>query len=906
MSGAATPLMQQYREIKSRHQDAILFFRMGDFYEMFYDDAETASRAIGLTLTSRNNGGAADVPLAGIPVKAAAEYLRRLVGQGFRVAICEQVEDPKFAKGLVKREVVETITPGAAFADDLLDGARANYVCAIATGRDTSRDGLREQIGIAAADLSTGEWRLFLVSPMDAPAVLARLAPRELLVVRGVSHPELAAAMCAVDNVLITEREGWEFDAQLAGDELARQFDVRSLEGFGLGSDDVGAIGAAGALLRYLRELQPGGLPHLARPVVERPGGVMPLDEMTRRNLELVESLRGGELAGTLLSVLDRTTTPMGQRMLRQWLLAPLLERGAIEQRLDAVTVLVRDPVGRSQVRDALDGVRDVERLASKAAAGRATPRELRSLGDSLARLPQVAIAVRAVLSHATQGNSSGGLLTAMLDDWDDGRDCAERLTTMLVARPPLMIGEEDTIAPGMDTELDALRALRDGGKDAIATIQSDERARTGITSLKVGYNRVFGYFLEISNANRHLVPDDYQRRQTLTGAERYVTAALKEYEEKVLSAADRIETRERELFEALRRDAGAAIRRWQQVARRVATIDVLTAFADVAEREQYARPELNDGFDMEIVAGRHPVVERMMAREKFIPNDLVLREDGQMIVLTGPNMAGKSTILRQVGLIQLMAQVGAYVPARRAKLPIVDRLFTRVGASDNLVRGQSTFMVEMSETSAILHTATKRSLVLLDEIGRGTSTYDGVSIAWSVSEHLHDAIGCKTVFATHYHELTQLASELSGVRNFTVAVREVGDQVLFLHRLIPGGADRSYGIEVGRLAGLPAAVIARAKEVLALLEGEGEQMAARLTADGLSAPKSVSRKGPRMKHAGAPTPQLGFFGEAMAPASPDPALTRLADAVGALEPDQMTPLQALTALASLKQSLSD
>jgi DNA mismatch repair protein MutS len=897
--------MQQYREIKSRHQDAILFFRMGDFYEMFYDDAETASRAIGLTLTSRNNGGAAEVPLAGIPVKAAAEYLRRLVGQGFRVAICEQVEDPKLAKGIVKREVVETITPGAVFADDLLDGARANYVCAIATGRDTSRDGSRDQIGIAAADLSTGEWRLFLVTPMDAPAVLARLAPRELLVVRGAAHPELATAMQAVDNVLVTERDGWEFDAQLAGDELARQFDVRSLEGFGLGSDDAGAIGAAGALLRYLRELQPGGLPHLARPVVERPGGVMPLDEMTRRNLELVESLRGGELAGTLLSVLDRTTTPMGQRLLRQWLLAPLLEREAIERRLDAVTVLVRDPVGRAGVRDALDGVRDVERLASKAAAGRATPRELRALGDSLARLPQVAQAVHAVLAHAAQGHSSGGLLTAMLHDWDDGHDCAERLTTMLVERPPLMIGEEDTIAPGVDADLDELRALRDGGKDAIATIQSQERARTGIHSLKVGYNRVFGYFLEISNANKHLVPDDYQRRQTLTGAERYVTPALKEYEEKVLSAADRIETRERDLFDALRREAGAAIQRWQQVARRVATIDVLTAFAEVAEREQYARPELNDGFDLEIVAGRHPVVERMMAREKFIPNDLVLSEDGQMIVLTGPNMAGKSTILRQVGLIQLMAQVGAYVPARRAKLPIVDRLFTRVGASDNLVRGQSTFMVEMSETSAILHTATRRSLVLLDEIGRGTSTYDGVSIAWSVSEHLHDAIGCKTVFATHYHELTQLASELPGVRNFTVAVREVGDQVLFLHRLIPGGADRSYGIEVGRLAGLPAAVIARAKEVLALLEGEGEQMAARLTADGLAAPKSVSRKGPRMKQPGAPTPQLGFFGEASAPA-PDPALTRLADAVGALEPDQMTPLQALTALASLKQSMRD
>ena len=906
MSGAATPLMQQYREIKSRHQDAILFFRMGDFYEMFYDDAETASRAIGLTLTSRNNGGAADVPLAGIPVKAAAEYLRRLVGQGFRVAICEQVEDPKFAKGLVKREVVETITPGAVFADDLLDGARANYVCAIATGRDTSRDGLRDQIGIAAADLSTGECRLFVVTPMDAPAVLARLAPRELLVVRGARHVELAAAMRAVDEVLTTEREGWEFDAQLASDELARQFAVRSLDGFGLGSEDTGAIGAAGALLRYLRELQPGGVPHLARPVVERPGGVMPLDEMTRRNLELVESLRGGEQAGTLLSVLDRTATPMGQRLLRQWLLAPLLDRSAIELRLDAVTVLVRDPVGRAAVREALDGVRDVERLASKAAAARVTPRELRALGDSLARLPLVAGAVRAALAHVAQGHSSGGQLSLMLEDWDDGRDCAELLTTMLVPRPPQMIGDEETIAPGRDAELDALRVLRDGGKDAIATIQAEERARTGISSLKVGYNRVFGYFLEISNANRHLVPDDYQRRQTLTGAERYVTPALKEYEEKVLSAAERIEARERELFEQLRREAGAEIARWQQVARRVATIDVLTAFAEVAEREQYARPELSDGFDLEIVAGRHPVVERMMAREKFIPNDLVLNDAGQMIVLTGPNMAGKSTILRQVGLIQLMAQVGAYVPARRAQLPIVDRLFTRVGASDNLVRGQSTFMVEMSETSAILHTATKHSLVLLDEIGRGTSTYDGVSIAWSVSEHLHDVIGCKTVFATHYHELTQLASELPGVRNFTVAVREVGDQVLFLHTLIPGGADRSYGIEVGRLAGLPAAVIARAKEVLALLEGEGEQMASRLTADGLSAPKSTTRRGPRMKQAGAPTPQLGFFGDAVATAVPDPALTRLADAVGALEPDQMTPLQALTALASLKQSLSD
>ncbi|HEY0930111.1 MAG TPA: DNA mismatch repair protein MutS, partial [Gemmatimonas sp.] len=756
--------------------------------------------------------------------------------------------------------------------------------------------------GIAAADLSTGELRLFGATIADTPAVLARLAPRELLLVKNTAHAELAPVLRQAEQALVTSREGWEFDAQLAADDLSRQFEIRSLEGFGLGADDAAAVGAAGALLRYLRELQPGGLPHLARPTLERSGGVMPLDEMTRRNLELVESLRGDQRdnSGTLLSVLDRTTTPMGQRMLRQWLLAPLLEQPVIEQRLDAVSALVRDPVGRTALRDALDGVRDVERLASKAAAGRATPRELRALGDSLARLPLVAKSVHAVLSSGAQ--ATGGVLSTMLADWDDGAESAERLTTMLVARPPLTIGEEDTIAPGVDVDLDELRVLRDGGKDAIATIQQQERARTGISSLKVGYNKVFGYFLEISNANRHLVPDDYQRRQTLTGAERYVTPALKEYEEKVLNAAERIEVRERELFEALRRDVGVQITRWQQVARRVATIDVLACFADVAEREQYVRPELHDGFALDIRAGRHPVVERMMAREKFIPNDLQFTDDAQLIVLTGPNMAGKSTILRQIGLIQLMAQVGMYVPAREARLPIVDRLFTRVGASDNLVRGQSTFMVEMSETSAILHTATKRSLVLLDEIGRGTSTYDGVSIAWSVSEHLHDAIGCKTVFATHYHELTQLESELSGVRNFTVAVREVGDQVLFLHRLIPGGADRSYGIEVGRLAGLPSPVIARAKEVLALLEGEGEQMAARLTAEGMQAPQSTKRRGPRLKHQLQPTDQLGFFGDA--PPAVDPALSRLADAVDALEPEQMTPMQALNTLASLKESL--
>jgi DNA mismatch repair protein MutS len=611
------------------------------------------------------------------------------------------------------------------------------------------------------------------------------------------------------------------------------------------------------------------------------------------------------------LSVLDRTATPMGQRLLRQWLLAPLLDRSAIEQRLDAVTVLVRDPVGRAAVRDALDGVRDVERLASTAAAGRGTPRDLRGLGDSLARLPEVARSLGAVVGDAPPG-ATAGVLSALLADWDDGADVAAEVTATLVERPPLQLGEDPTIAEGVDAELDRLRATRDGGRDAIATIQAEERARTGIGSLKVGYNRVFGYFIEISNANRHLVPADYQRRQTLTGAERYVTPALKAYEEAVLGAAERIEARERALFEGLRRRVGEAIARWQRVARAVATLDVLASFAEVAEREQYVRPALHDGVALEIRGGRHPVVERMMPRDQFIPNDLVLEASSPMIVLTGPNMAGKSTILRQVGLIQLLAQVGSHVPARVARLPIVDRLFTRVGASDHLVRGQSTFMVEMAETSAILHTATARSLVLLDEIGRGTSTYDGVSIAWSVSEHLHDQVGCKTVFATHYHELTQLAEELPGVRNFTVAVREVGDRVLFLHTLVPGGADRSYGIEVGRLAGLPAPVIARAKEVLALLEGEGSQMASRLTAPPEAGGKTQGRRGrpgPRLKGHG-PGAQLGFFGGEDGGASggavggADPALRALADRVGALEPDQMTPLEALTVLAGLKDQL--
>jgi DNA mismatch repair protein MutS len=872
---SSTPLMQQYREIKSRHQDAILFFRMGDFYEMFYEDAEVASRALGLTLTSRNNGGSAEVPLAGVPVKAAGEYLRRLVQQGFRVSICEQTEDPKLAKGIVRREVIETITPGAAYADDMLDGSRNNFLCAVHPSG--------ELVGIAAADVSTGEFRLIIVHPGDVAAVLSRLAPREILTAREVGSLGKSLPVQGED-ALVTERELWEFDSELAREEMARQFGVASVEGIGIGAEDEAALAAAGALMRYLHELQPGGVPHLTRPRVERPGGLMPLDEMTRRNLELVESLRGADSGGTLIGVLDRTLTPMGSRLLRQWVLAPLTTIEGINARLDAVAAFASDPIVRDAIRTALDGVRDIERLSSKAASGRGTPRDIRALGDSITRLP----AVEAVLKRVTQEASHVGQhpLQSLIDQWDGCVDLGDDITKTLVDRPPISHGDEPSIRSGVDIQLDEWRSLRDGGKDGIARIQMEERARTGINSLKVGYNRVFGYFIEVTNANAHLVPGDYQRRQTLTGAERYVTPALKEFEEKVLTAAERIEERERELFDALRMRIGKQIVRLQCIGRLIAELDVLAALAEVAEREGYVRPEMADGFDLEIIAGRHPVVERMMQREKFIPNDLHLTDSARMIILTGPNMAGKSTILRQIGLIVLLAQIGSFVPAERAKIGVVDRLFTRVGASDNLVRGQSTFMMEMSETSAILHTATRRSLVLLDEIGRGTSTYDGVSIAWSVSEYLHDQVGCKTIFATHYHELTQLPDELVASRNYSVQVKEVDGRVLFLHRLAPGGADRSYGIEVGRLAGLPESVLQRARALLSLFEGE--QIVSAL---GRTGGNASGRTMPRATERGGKQEQLPLFGS-----MPHPIVEEMKD----LNPNDMTPIEALTALSRL------
>jgi DNA mismatch repair protein MutS len=856
-------MLKHWREVKARHPDTILFYRVGDFYEMFHEDAQVAARLLEITLTSRGDG----VPLAGVPVKAAAEYLRQLVGAGHRVAICEQVEDPKLAKGLVRREVVETLTPGALLAEGWIPGGRNNWIAGIRRGGEAAvqRGGA---CGLAAIDLSTGEFVLETLTAEGLSEALARLNPAELVIAADDSAP---LATCPA-SLLVTARDSREFDPALAGDDLRRRFGLASLDGLGIGPDDAPALAAAGALLRYLTDLQPAGLPHLARPAVRRSDAHLWLDEMTRRNLELVEPLQAGARGGTLLETLDRTVTPMGCRLLRQWLLSPLREVSAIERRLDAVAAVGGDGRGRARLREALDGVRDLERLAGRAAAGRATPRELAALRDSFQRLPDVAEALTGLAGSAAA-------LAEAADELDLLADLAAELARGLDDRLPATLADGGVIRRGYDPELDELRSLRDGGRQYIAALQQRERDRTGIASLKVGFNKVFGYYLEITNAHAAKVPPDYERRQTLAGAERYVTPELKQYESKVLGAEERIAVREAELFGGLRGAVGGAIGRIQRTARVLARLDVWAALAEVAVVERYVRPAVHAGYDLVLRESRHPVIERMMPRETFIPNDAHFTEAERVLLVTGPNMAGKSTILRQIGLCVVLAQIGAFVPAVEASVGVVDRLFTRVGASDNLARGQSTFMVEMSETSAILHNATARSLVLLDEIGRGTSTYDGVAIAWAVTEHLHDRVGCKTMFATHYHELMQLPERLQHARNYNVAVRETGDTVVFLHRLEPGGTDRSYGIHVAQLAGLPQGVVHRAREILGTLEGEHRMVP--------GAPPPLERD----------TRQLALFADA-GPPPPDPMVEELR----AIDVDTLTPLEALNRLADFKR----
>jgi DNA mismatch repair protein MutS len=862
-----TPLMRQWREAKSRHPDALVFFRVGDFYEMFCEDAEEGAALLGLTLTSRNNGAAADVPLAGVPVKARDDYVQRLVRLGRRVAICEQVEDPAEAKDIVRREVVETITPGAITADSLLDERRNNWLVAVVDGTAAGADG---EVAIAAADISTGEFVGTRVPGERAEAELARFEPAEILL------PRAREGAVPVEGASATYRPDWYFDPELAGDELRRHFTLHTLDGLGFEADDAALVGAFGALLAYLREVQPGAAEGLRAPRIEQPGDAMALDEMTRRNLELVAPLRGDApagAAGTLMDVIDETTTAMGARLLRRWLLRPLVAPAAVWRRQEAVAELVAEAASRRALHSELRQVRDLERLAGKAGGGRITPREMAALRDSLARLP--------VLVELL-GDAASPLLVALREGFDPLTDIRSRVETALADDPPATLAEGGVIRDGHDRELDELRSARDGGRDFIAALQAREREQTGIGSLKVGFNRVFGYYLEVTRANLDRVPPEYRRKQTLVNAERFVTDELDEWEARVLGAEERIAEVEARLFGELRRQVAAGGPRLLETAARVAELDVLAALARVAERRDYTRPEMHTGFELELRESRHPVVETMMPREAFIPNDVVLGPDARVMILTGPNMAGKSTLLRQVGLIQVLGQIGAFVPARSARLPICDRIFTRVGASDNLVRGQSTFMVEMSETASILHNATARSLVLLDEIGRGTATYDGVSIAWAVTEHLHERTGAKTIFATHYHELTQLADLLPALVNANVAVREVGEDIIFLRRLEAGGADRSYGIQVGRLAGLPAAVVERAREILSELErthtGHGEGLGRR----GAHRPASTS-----------PPDQLSLFAPAEHP---------VVEKLRGMDIERLTPLAALNQLARLKE----
>lgn len=841
--------------MKSRHRDALVFFRVGDFYELFCGDAEEGARLLGLTLTSRNNGAADEVPLAGVPAKALDEYLGRLVKLGKRVAICEQTENPAEAKGIVRREVVETVTPGTVVADSLLEAKRNNYVVALVPAGPA--------VGIAAMDVSTGQLEVMEAPRSELNDELERLEPSELLLPEGCDLPldDIGGPVCTV-------RPAWLFDVEAAREELVRRYGVQSLDGFGFEPGDDSFLRAAGALVTYVEEIRPGAAEHLRAPRIQRSDAVVALDSMTRRNLELIEPLRPHDGDASLLSVLDATRSPMGGRLLRSWLLAPLLDEHEIWRRQAAVAELFDSPTTRKQLRSALGSIRDLDRLGTKLGSGRAGPRELLALATSIQELPALAAAASALESEILHE------LTSEMDLLDD---VETHISEAIAADTPAALNEGGVIRSGFNRELDELREVRDGARDFIAGLQTRERERTGISSLKVGYNRVFGYYLEVTRPNLSRVPEHFVRKQTLSNAERFFTPELKAWEEKILGAEEEIVRLEQSLFLRVRGELAFAVPRIQRTSRRIAALDVLTAFAEVAERHSYARPRVGTGFSLDIVAGRHPVVETMLPPNDFIPNDLGLDEEGRIVILTGPNMAGKSTVLRQVGLIQIMAQIGSFVPADSARVAICDRVFTRVGASDSLARGQSTFMVEMNETAAIVHGATKRSLVLLDEIGRGTSTYDGVSIAWAVTEHLHDHIGAKAVFATHYHELTQLGDLLPGVRNLNVAVRETGDDIVFLRRLEEGGADRSYGIQVARLAGFPPSLIERAMELLTELEG-------RHSGGGASA------RGPTEQ------PQLALFD------ATHPAVEKLRR----LEPDHLTPRQALDILYALRAAAED
>jgi DNA mismatch repair protein MutS len=873
---AVTPAMRQYLDAKQQHRDAILMFRMGDFYEIFYEDALVAARALELTLTSRSkdaNGGG--IPMCGVPFHAVDGYIARLVKRGFRVAICDQTEDPRKAKGLVKREVVRVVSPGTLTDVNYLDAREPAFLMAVApaTGR-----GRHDIIGVALLDLSTGEFSAAEYSGADGRQALADelavLKPREIIVPAEEPGPASEPlSFLAASTLRITPIEPWSFELEAARRTLLEQLRAGALEGFGLDRHSA-AVAAAGALVHHLRSTQKVDLAHVRSITYRQRADALLIDPTTLKHLEILEGSDGGR-DGSLLEILDRSVTSAGSRLLRSWLLRPLVALEPIRERLDAVEELAFRTTERGKFREAIKAVQDLERLVARAALGTAGPRDLVGLKNSLHVVPRVRTLVAEFQAPLVRS------LAAELDDLADVRGAIE---TTLIDDPPALSRDGGFARDGVDAALDELRTISRSGKQVIAEMEERERARTGIGSLKVRYNRVFGYYIEISKSNLHAVPPDYHRKQTIAGGERFITPALKEYEEKVLGADDRILERELEIFERLRREVAAEAPRIQATARALATLDVLAALADGAAVHNYIKPHVHDADELTVADARHPVVERRAASgDAFVPNDITLNGSScQLIILTGPNMGGKSTYLRQTALLCLMAQAGSFVPARSAKVPLVDRIYARVGASDNIARGHSTFMVEMQETANILHTATSRSLVVLDEIGRGTATFDGLSIAWAVAEFLatNAKVRPKTLFATHYHELTDLADATPGVVNFHVAAREWKDDIIFLRKIVPGRSDRSYGIQVARIAGLPQTVVDRAREILVALERDELTRGGRPSVSG-------TRSDPQR--------QLGLF---QAPPADDALRQRLSS----IDLDRMTPLEALALLAELKK----
>jgi len=873
--------MRQYAAVKKEHPNALLFFRLGDFYELFFDDAVVAAKELQITLTSRNKEKGIAIPMCGVPYHAAENYIAKLIRKGFKVAICEQMEDPRLAKKLVKREVTRVVTPGTA-ADAQLGAEENTFLACVAQQGDV--------LGLAVLDLSTGEFRATEFRGPDAPRrvreELLVLRPREVLFASSLplfeqprqqlvnrAIPRLAGVESA--TWAETPLEDWVFAPDYAIPQVENHFGVLSLEGFGLAARPA-AASAAGAILHYVRSTQRGALTHVDRIGYYERQDCLVLDAVTVRNLELLEPLFSG--AGdsvTLFRALDCTVTPMGKRLLRAWLLRPSIERDEIKHRLDAVEALVHDLVAREELRRALDGILDLERLLSRVTLEAANPRDLLTLAASFARLPSV----RSALARFDTVR-----LQQLHAECDELSDVRRRIADTIEDEPPLTLTEGGVIRPGVDAALDELRNLSCNSKQYIAEIEQRERQRTGIASLKVKFNNVFGYYLEISKANLQHAPADYERKQTLVNAERFTTPELKEYEAKVLDAQDKIVEIERRLFAELRAAIAAEAKRIRQTALALAEIDVLAGFATQAANCNYCRPRFDDSQDIEAVDARHPVIEQhdlSGVSDRFIPNDIYLNGTTHaVLVITGPNMGGKSTYLRQTALLVLMAQMGSFVPARSARLGLVDRIFTRIGASDNLARGRSTFMVEMTETAAILNTATPRSLILLDEVGRGTSTYDGLAIAWAAIEYIHTNTRAKTLFATHYHELTELADRLSGVKNFHVTVKETGGNVVFLRKVVEGAADRSYGIEVAKLAGLPAAVVHRAREVLAEHESAEQSAVTHLAKD------DSAQSGPI---------QLTIF---------TPLSQKILDRIKETDLNSISPLEALNLLHELKKQI--